>query len=352
MERRDPMISVEPLLAMLRRRLGLRLPDLTERALESWEISPGAEVEVPPALALPGMAERIRATVFASLPDVLRAFAGTPAQWHGPTRGFLLRDVTLHDGRLAARGAEAHLRPRQGLPFHGRLPDLGSAALYETWVGNRWFGNWLADNCLTHGLALASGRPVLATAAAKPPHGPDYQALYGMAPRLAAAGHFDELVLFDDLPDNPGKRARAAALRARLMAQVPEPVPCPGVMLLRGESGDRRMLQNEMALAETLAAHGFLVLDPMREPAARLAQVLAGAAVAVGIEGSQMVHALVTLPPGATIVAIQPPDRTCATLKSLGERLQLRFGYVVAEGSAGQYRVEAAEVLRTLDLRR
>lgn len=344
------MISVEPFLAMLRRRLGLRPPDLAVRAVESWEIAPGALVEVPPAFALPGMAERIRATEFASLPEVLRAFAGSPAEWHGPTRGFRLRDVTLHDGRLAARGAERHLRPRSGLPFHGRLPDLGSAALYETWLGNRWFGNWLADNCLTHGLALASGLPVLATAAAKPPHGPDYQALFGMAPRLAAAGHFDEMVLFDDLPDNPGKRVRAAALRARLLAQVPEPVPCPGVMLLRGESGDRRMLQNEMALAETLAARGFQVLDPMREPAARLARVLAGAAVAVGVEGSQMTHALVALPPGATIVAIQPPDRTCAPLKTLGERFGLRFGYVVAEGRAGSYCVAADEVCRTLDL--
>lgn len=344
------MISAEPLLAMLRRRLGLRPPDLAVRAVESWDIAPGALVEVPPALALPGMAERIRATEFATLPEVLRAFAGSPAEWHGPTRGFRLRDVTLHDGRLAARGAEHHLRRRRGLPFHGRLPELGAAAIYETWVANRWFGNWLTDSCLTHGLAAASGLPPLATADAKPPHGPEYEALLGMAPRRAEAGHFDELVLFDDLPDNPAKRLRAAALRARLWSQVPKPAPCLGVMLLRGSSGDRRVLQNEMALAETLATRGFLVLDPMRETAARLAQVLAGAAVAVGVEGSQMTHALLALPPGATLVTIQPPDRTCASLKTLGERFGLRFGYVVAEGRAGSYRIDPQEVCRTLDL--
>lgn len=341
---------IEPLLALLRRRLGRPPPDIAARAVESWDIAPGALVEVPPALALPGMADRIRATVFTDLPDVLRAFAGSPAEWHGPTRAHRLRDVTLYDGRLACRGAERHLRPRSRLPVHGRLPGLGAAALPESWVGNRWFGNWLTDDCLTHDLALATGLPVLATAPPPAPHGPQYQALLGQTPRIAAEGHLDELILFDDLPDNPAKRARAAALRARLHAAAGTSAPHPGVFLLRGASGDRRLLSNEPALAETFAACGFTVLDPARETAATIARACAGAALAIGVEGSQMSHALAALPEGAGLIALQPADRTTATLKTVADRAGLRFGYVVARGQGGTYHADPDEVIRTAGL--
>lgn len=344
------MISAEPLVAALRRKLGAPPPDIATCAVETWEIAPGAEIEVPPAIALPGTEERISATAFADHAMVMRAFRGNPAEWHGPTLGHRLRDVTLYDGRLSARGTERHLRARSRLPFRGRLPQLGSGAMYETWVGNRWFGNWLLDNCLTYGLAQASGLPVHASAPSKPPHGPQYESLLHMAPRIAPDGHFDELVIFDDLPDNPGKRARADALRARLLSSLPAVQPGPGVFLLRGHHGEQRFLQNEMALAETLAAHGFCILDPMRESVTTVLNACAGAPVVAGVEGSQMTHALVSQAPGAALLVIQPADRTTAALKTLGERFGLRFGYVVAEGADGAYRVDAGDVLRTLDL--
>ncbi|QYZ68613.1 glycosyltransferase 61 family protein [Neotabrizicola shimadae] len=344
------MISAEPLVAALRRKLGAPPPDITSRALDSWEIAPGADIEVPPAIALPGTEARITATVFADRDMVLRAFRGYPAEWHGPTLGHRLRAVTLYDGRLSSRGAERHLRARSRLPVRGRLPELGSAAMYETWVGNRWFGNWLVDNCLTYGLAQDSGLPVCASAPSKPPHGPAYESLLGMAPRIAPEGHFDELVIFDDLPDNPGKRARAAAMRSRLLETLPPVHPGPRVFLLRGHHGDRRLLENEMALAETLAARGFHILDPMNEPVATVLHACAGAPVVAGVEGSQLTHALVSQAPGAALLVIQPADRTTAALKTLGERFGLRFAYVVAEGADGAYRVDAGDVLRTLDL--
>lgn len=343
-------ISFQPLVNRLRRLAGRGPADFRALAADRWEIAPGGEMRFAAALMLPGQAERVRRTEFGGREETLRVFRGEGEARVGPTTGYRFRDVDLVDGVLYLGGAEWHLRRRRRRSPVIRRPERSlGGALYETWVGNRWFGNWLMDDCETYPLAAAAGVPVT-TAPPGSGHVPRYEDLLGMAALRTGDVHFDELILFDDMHNNAGRMARAADLRARL-ARGRDTAPVPGVFLLRGRSGDRRVLTNEAELAERLhARHGFRVLRPEDHGVDALLDACAGARIVAGVEGSHLVHGLAVMPAGGALLTIQPPDRVTAALKLMCDRLGLRFAVVVGDGSAPAFCADAGAIERTLDL--
>jgi hypothetical protein len=224
-----------------------------------------------------------------------------------------------------------------------------SGAIYESWVGNRWFGTWLLDDCLAYRLAERFGQPVT-TARAACGHAFEYELRLGMAPRRLERARFDELIVFRDFFNTADRKARADDFRRRLVGSAP-PAVHPGVFLLRGQRGTRRVLANERALAEQLArTRGLRLLDPESSSVAEIVAACAGARVVAGVEGSQLVHGLMLMPPAATLLVLQPPDRVASVLKSATDRQGQRFAFVVGIGDQSAFRVDPGEVLRTLDL--
>lgn len=225
-----------------------------------------------------------------------------------------------------------------------------SGAMYESWTGNCWFGTWLMEDCLTYMLADPVGDPVVTTAPVSTGHVPRYEALLRMTPLRRQSVHFDELILFEDLPNNSGKAQRAWEIRDRLLAgRTIKPVP--GVYILRGRTGDLRVLENEQQIAEKMAEdYGFEILDPMLSTVDEIVEVCGQAKIIAGVEGSHLVHGLMVMPPEATLFVIQPPDRTVATLKIVTDRQGQRYAFVVGEGSQLKFQANWEEIRRTLDL--
>jgi hypothetical protein len=242
-----------------------------------------------------------------------------------------------------------HLRAReQRLPLYRAPEAIGFATLYESWVGNRWFGNWLSDDCLAYPLALAYGNPV--TTRPADGHVPGYEARLGMTPTRVGDTHFDELVLFNDHANNGDRRARAWGLRERLIGGRPV-IDHPGVFLVRGTSGERRLLVNEMEIAERLERErGFRVLDPSCASVEAIVEACAGACVIAGVEGSHLYHGQAVQPPGSTVLVLCPPDRVVSVLKIPADRQGQGFAVVIGEGEAGAFRLSPDEVMATLDL--
>lgn len=340
--------SILPALQGLSRLLGHKPDDVVAHASEQWQVAPGGSVHVRPALMLANQIDRIRGAAFATVAEVVRDLRGGFDVPQRPTTGYVLRDASVLDGVLYAGGATRHLRPHAGRRPLGMVHHAAERGVfYESWTGNRWFGNWLSDDCLTYRLAEGAGVP-MATLPAKG-HQPDYERKLGMSATRVGAVLFDELVLFDDLPHNDNKRDRASDLRRRLVG--PEPDGHRGVFLMRGTTGDRRLLGNERQVAEHLARrHGFRVLDPSSATLEEIIEACAGAEVVAGVEGSQLVHGLVMMPTTARALVIQPPARAVVALKLLTDRQGQDYSMVVGTGGDDVFHADIDEIDRTLDL--
>ncbi|WP_342078286.1 glycosyltransferase family 61 protein [Yoonia sp. SS1-5] len=323
---------------------------MLENAADRWEVAPGATRHTPPAIFLPDQIDRIADTEFSPPAEVIRAFEGGYDTTEAPTVGYRLRHVDLADGVLYAKGRERHLRARSSRSLSYRKPTAAmNAVMYESWIGNRWFGTWLRQDCLTHFLTEGLGT-VVTTSPTPSGHVPRYEELLGMAPQRVQSMHFDELILFEDLPNNSAKADRARQLRARLL-DGRDVKPLPGVFIVRGRSGDARVLENELEIAQQLAdTYGFHILDPAKATVDEIAETCGEAAIIAGIEGSHLAHGLATMPGHATLLVIQPPDRVVATLKMVTDRQDQRYAFVVGQGTQDGFQVNWDDLQRTIDL--
>lgn len=344
------MHSLRPIQNRLRRILGQGHQQFFDIAVESWQISPAEQIRILPGIWLPDQIDHIAQTEFGDMQDILAQMRGNPAETVPPTMGYRFRDVDFVDGVLHGRGAALHLRQhRRSALTYPRPQTAISGSLYESWIGNRWFGNWLLNDCLAYRLAEAQGHQVT-SAPARGGHIARYEQLLGMTPERIGDVHFDELVLFDDLSNTRSRQARAQENRTRLVAGR-DPARLPGVFIFRGSSGDARILENEAEIAERLEAdYGFQTLYIDRDDADRMAAAAGAAEIVIGVEGSQLAHGVIAMRPGGTLVTLQPPNRVTTSLKQLTDCWRQRYAMVVGTGTARGYRIDWDQLRRTLDL--
>lgn len=344
------MWTTAALARILRRRLLRRAePALESVAVKSWTIAPAETTTRKPALFLPGQLERITGWQFTDVNPGPEMLGGAEVH-HRATRAFLLKDAWLLDGTLSQGAACSYLQVRER-----RWPQVRAhlvidrGAVYCTPGGNRYFGQWLLDDCVTYPLAAAEGVPVT-TARAMSAHARGYEDWLSMKPTRVGNALLREAVVFDDVGQHKNKRERFAGLKSKLLAHL-APVAHPGVFLLRGTAGQRRVLVGELELAERLRARrGFRVVDPMSLDLPALLQACAGAHVVCGVEGSGMIHGVLVQPPGGAVLTLQPPNRFVTVIKHVADRDGTSFGFVVGRQLGEDFSVDADEVERTLDL--
>lgn len=335
---------------------------LESLAVKTWEIAPGSSAIAPPAFYLPNQLERVTGweeALFFPHEHPRRTMEGVGRVEHGPTRGFLLKDVWMIDGALYKGNAKSWLTPAAGrLPGIRVESEIRRGALYCTTGGNKWFGSWLMDDCLTYRLACDEGVPVTTAPFAANAsvtrngilHAPGYENWLGMKPVRLRNAFFHELVIFDDLSQNLDKHLRFRAMGEKLLSHV-DVNAHPGVFILRGGTGELRRLRNEMEVAERLRdRRGLRILDPAKSDVPTIVAACAGARTVVGIEGSHLIHGVNVLPPGGSLLVLQPPNRFLCFFKYLTDRDQQHFGFVVGTPERDGFRIDPDEVERTLDL--
>lgn len=332
-------------------RRALRWPRISVRelAIRVWQIAPGVVSVAAPAYFLPGQLDRVTAWEFAA-ENPRRQMAGGRVV-HAPTTGYLIRDVILGDGRLFKGNACDHLHPKTSSDPVFRIEhEIAQGAIYCTAGGIKYFGQWLMDDCNTYQLARNDGVPI-STAHPLWPHTPGYESWLDMHPVRQRLARIHEAIVYDDVGQNDSKHNRALRLRSKLLAHVAAPRPHPGVFILRGTSGRRRLLLNEPEIAEALArSRGLRIIDPTRMSVPEIVTACAGAAAVVGVEGSGLMHAIALLPRGGKVLTIQPPNRFVGLYKNITDRDDQHFGFVVGISSGADFTADAEEIERTLDL--
>lgn len=343
---------------MARKRLG-RKPDIDLKSVadKSWDIAPGESTVSPAAFYLPGQLERVtgwEGKRFYPYVHPAQTMEGGVCIEQGATRGYLIKDAWLVDGALY-KGNASHWLSRKPSTFPRISVDheIERGAVYCTQNGNSWFGTWLMEDCVTYALACDEGVPVTTAPSARFPlftQAPAYEDWLDMRPLRLHSAFFRELVLFDDHCNNRSRHARYRAMGQKLLAHV-DAAPHPGVFILRGGDGDLRLLRNEITVAEHLAkTRGFRIIDPLRADVPSIVAACAGAQVVIGVEGSQLVHGVNVLQPGGCVLTLQPPNRFVSYYKYLTDRDHQHFGFVVGLPEGDGFRIDVAEVERTLDL--
>jgi hypothetical protein len=336
--------------------LRTRLARKASRALESvavktWVIAQDESSISLPAHFLPNQLERVTGWRFCDEHPRLAMEGGTRTH-AAATRGFLLKDVWLIDGALYKDDARSWLAPRHNWWWWPRVRvecEIDRGAVFCTPWGNQYFAHWLMDDCVTYSMARAEGDPVT-TAQTVNIHTSGYEDWLGMKPSRLHNAFFRELVIFDDVGQNRHKHGRFRAMGQQLLSHV-KSSPHPGVFIVRGGTGERRLLHNEMEVAEHLRdRRGFRILEPEKADVPTIVATCAGARTVVGVEGSHLIHGILLLPPGGSVLTLHPANRFMPIYKHLTDRDHQHFGFVIGLPEGTGFRVDPVEVERTLDL--
>lgn len=334
---------------ILRRRL-FRRPekDLESIADAIWQIAPGITSISRPAYFLPNQLERVTGTAYT--PDPRRGMMGGYEIFQEPTRGFLVKNAWLVDGSIYRDREKRFLYPRTSRWPQFRVEnEIDRGAIYSSADGLQFFGRWLTEDCVAYPLAMNEGVPITSDRIPYV-HAPDYEAWLEMKPVRLRNAFLSELVFFDDDGQNQHKCARFRAIGEKVLARV-QVKPHPGVFILRRSTGKKRIMRNEMELAEYLRERrGFRILDVTTADVASIAATCAGAQVVVGVEGSHLLHGVIVLQPGGAVLVLQPPNRFTGVIKRTTDRHDQHFGFVVGHAEEGGFRIDPSELERTLDL--
>lgn len=344
----SPRWSYLPMLYQYRKKILRQEDDLRSIADYSWNITQDEESVSRAAYYLPGQIERVTGSMFTG--DIVTEMQGGVRERQGAVRAYLVRDAYLMDGAIYKDSSCRWLSPHQHRIPRLRIDnEITRGTAYSTYNGNVYFGMWLLDDCATYRLAERDGTPVCTNL---PPsrHILEYEQWLDMKPIRLDNAYLREVILYDDLYQTRDKRRRCRNNAKRLLSKV-EWQKHPGVFILRKNTGLSRKLHNEPALAEYFhKRRGFKVVDITTMGVQEIVAACAGASVIMGIEGSHLVHGMMVLEPGGSVLTLQPPDRFCSCIKRVADPDSQNFGFVVGIKSGDGFIVDPEEVERTLDL--
>ena len=346
----NPLTRFSPFLSRLRKHVGL--PNgYQETASRSWTISPAVHSCVPPAIFEASDLAKVTggSPGLKRLEDEFDRATGKTGT-HGATVAYELRNAVLSRGHLFT------MRTSHPISAHAAVPlfafkiaaEYSEAALATSWLGIRYFGHWMTDDLPRLLAARTIGHPVSQMTAPTPAQR-DYIKLFCLQADTVTDAFFRRIVILDDFGQNDYKRERFSRLQ---QSALPHGVPgrAAKVMLLRGNSGVRRVLVNELELAQIAKARGFQVMDPAVTDAAEILRWCVNASVVLGVEGSQLANGILWMSPKGTLVILEPPQRFSLVLKDYCDCIGIRCAFIVGDQAGDEdFRVDPTAFQRLLD---
>ena len=337
-----------PFLSRLRPRLGL--PNgYMQVASRSWQVAPESRSVAPAAIYDAGELARITGgSPDRTKDEELASIHGGP-QRHAPTMAFEFRNAVLAQGHLFTNRMCYPLSAHR-LPFVAREIDAeyDEAVLVSSPYGIKYFGHWMRDDLPRVYAARDIGHPV--SVLARPTRGQQgYLDLLELNTDVAENAFFKRIVVLEDYGHNPFRLARFLKMR-EIAARVAPPTAARGVMLLRGAVGERRQLENEVEVAEAVAARGFRVLDSTRATAREMIEACREAPIVLGVEGSQLSNGMMWMSRRGAVLVLQPPQRFVSVHKDYCDLMGIGYAFVVGHATSdGGFRIDLDALLRMID---
>lgn len=305
-----------------------------------------------PATHLPGQPERVRGIQPETTKEHEQSrISGGPVH-HVATLAYRIPNAHYFDGNLYAGGLRWRqvIRP-ESRAIWARSIHLDECALPSTSLSDKYFGHFLRDVAATAILAETFAPTFFArgTFSAMWPHAKEYYEILKLNFPVLDAAVIRNAWIFQDYGMTESRRARITALRERAMALGGDNKD-HRVFITRRASGDLRLLANEAEIEDRLLKEGFEVVDPSRLSAPEIIRKICGATLICSVEGSGLAHGFLSMAPKGAILAIQPPYRFNNIWKDYADAMDMRYGFVVGEGSESTFSVSPDEILKTADL--
>lgn len=229
--------------------------------------------------------------------------------------------------------------------------ELSTAALSSSIAGNDFFAHFVFDDASTAVMAADFGPVVFANlGVSRTEHMLSYLDAFNIKNyQDLETAYFNRVWVFDDIGLNTHKVNRLLKHRD-LLKLSRNNLSSPGCYITRGESGSKRELSNEREIIEELEKRGFNIIEPEKLSLSEIVDQLNGSPLAIGIEGSHLIHAVMNLHEGGTLICIQPPTRFNAVFRSLTTAVNLNWGFVVGIGNTETFHVPVEDILSTIDL--
>jgi hypothetical protein len=348
-------------IARLRNRLGRlqgRAPALHNVAHRSWQIAPARTQQVRPTVISDASLARIDTICDHRDTKVERLRITASSVPQGECRAYELRDVILADHRVYCGGyVSRHGRETSGeatRDWPQPASHVKAATLACSYSGSNYFGTYIKDQLPLYLLAASHGNSV--QFAHKPyGHAAGFLQLLGVSsPETIQRVHADSLIVFDDHAQSRDKISRYNQLRKIMhdaLQTAPTSMGRQVVYLKRPGGGAVRDVGNEIALCAALKAQGAIVIDPGEMTVADICRSIYGARIVIGIEGSHLAHAVLTLADHGSFIVLQPPDRFSLAYKDFTDAMEMTFASVVGTPTitAGVFDIDISEVLQTID---
>jgi hypothetical protein len=343
----------------LARRVFSGAGSLASIAYEKEVLCPEESEAIAPAAFLPGQLDRVtqwRRDPWFGQPPISGQIADmiSTSVHHPPTIAYHIKSAVLFEGSIYAGKYRYPLHPRidnsvfmssRHIPEH-----LDNGALASTYLGTKFFGHWLADDCTRYLLAEEVARVVCARRSAFE-HEKEYQAYFGQNWAPIDCAYIDDLVVYEDSAQNSHKRKRYDVLRSRIRSNFPAITPGSCVYLKRGTTGTSRLIENEAEIIDTLTKRGFVVIDIGSDRLDHVIKTLLGASIVVSVEGSHNAHCIYTSETNSALLMLMPADRFSSTSRSWAACLGIRrYGFVVSSRSNAGYYFPIPDILRTIEL--
>jgi len=342
-------MRVSRLAASILKRIPGTRRTLQQIATRSWTIHPPQSQATPPAIYIEDDLSRVTGVQeHTTLPLELRKIRGCTAE-HFATTAHEVRDVELLQGVLVKGAFTMPAAPRSRRLLSPDPPPIDQpCALSSTYFGGVYFGHWMTDDLSLQLTAESLGEAV---AVDRKPYGhePGYYQLLDISRQSIPAARFSQLIVVEDMGQNPDKQRRYQELRGRMRRHA-DPEPGRRVYIRRGVSGAlaARRLVNAGEVEALLASQGFSIIDPDTLSAQQIAAGLAGARLIVGVEGSHMLHAMYTMADDARLCIMQPPYRFYNVIKSYADALNMRYGFTVGDAHPEGFTIRTANLMEVL----
>jgi Glycosyltransferase 61 len=330
--------------------LGLSRRDLSSIAIKQWTIAPASRQAVQPSIYIESHLERVTGTAVETSVAHEMAVLRNNFQEHRATTAFLLEAVDVVDGYLYCGRWKDRLLPVNA-PLWASKPvdEIKSGSLACTFVGNSRFGHWLIDDLALHLAAESLGEPFVVERQAYS-HEEEYRQLLDIRQRKVSRTRLHQMVIIDDIGQNPHKRERYDLLRSRLASNVCATERRSGyIFIRRGVTGQSRSLVNEAEVEAYLISQGFAVVDPEQMSPTEIAQRTLEARLVVSVEGSHIAHVMYTMAEGGVVCCIQPPTRFVNIFRGYGACLNFRYAVLVGHMNDQGFRVSLDDLKAILD---